>query len=116
MTTVENKIPDVNSLVKKQIITLKLLRLILSYQALMVKLLKIKMSLIRLQKVLHYLLGGNMLFNSEDSSQTYLIFQPYRDILKRLPILIIFYYGNLENYLLKVLSHLRHLIIVLIQN
>ena len=43
LTTLENKIPNVSSLVKKQqIITLELLRLILSYQALMVKFLKIK--------------------------------------------------------------------------
>ena len=59
---------------------------------------------------------GNMLFNSEDGSQAYLNFSQYIDILKRLPILIIFYNGNLEDYLLKVLSHLQHLIIVLIQN
>ena len=58
LTTVENKIPDVNSLVKKQIITLKLLRLILSYQALMVKLLKIKMSLIKLKIILYYFFWG----------------------------------------------------------
>ena len=45
LTTIENKIPDVSSLVKKkQIITLKLLRLILKYQLLIVKLLKIKIN------------------------------------------------------------------------
>ena len=49
LTTVEDKIPDVSSLVKKkQIMTLGLLRLILRYQALMVKLLKIKMSLLKI--------------------------------------------------------------------
>ena len=43
LTTVENKIPNVSSLVKKKgIITLELLRLILSYRVLMVKLLKRK--------------------------------------------------------------------------
>ena len=41
LTTVENKVPDVSSPVKKkQNITVKLLRLILRYQLLMVKLLK----------------------------------------------------------------------------
>ena len=41
LTTVENKMPDVNSLAKNtNYITLKLLRLILNYQALMLKLLK----------------------------------------------------------------------------
>ena len=45
LTTVENKIPNVSSLVKKkQIITLALLRLILNYQTLMVKLLKVKIN------------------------------------------------------------------------
>ena len=45
LTTVENKIPDVDSLVKKkQIITLELLQLILKYQALMIKLLKININ------------------------------------------------------------------------
>ena len=57
-------------LLKKQIIRPKLLRLILSYQALIVTLLKIKMSLIKLQIILYYV------FFSEDGSQAYLIFQP----------------------------------------
>ena len=55
LTTVENKIPDVNSLVKKTNYNTKLLKLILSYQALMVKLLKIKMSLLKMQILLYYL-------------------------------------------------------------
>ena len=43
LTTVENKIHDVSSFVKKKrIITIELLKLILRYQVLMVKLLKIK--------------------------------------------------------------------------
>ena len=44
-------------LLKKQIITLKLLRLILSYQALMVKLLKIKTNLLKIQLMLYYFFG-----------------------------------------------------------
>ena len=45
LTTIENKIPDVSSFVKKkQIITLELLQLILKYQALMIKLLKININ------------------------------------------------------------------------
>ena len=39
LNTLKNKIPDVSSL-KKQIITLKLVKLILRYQTLMVKLMK----------------------------------------------------------------------------
>ena len=50
LTTVENKIPDVNELVKKQIITQELLRLIVRYQALMVKLLKMSL----LEKKFYY--------------------------------------------------------------
>ena len=54
LNTVENKISDVNSLVKKkQIITLKLLRLILKYQLMMAKLLKMSL----LEKHLYYFLG-----------------------------------------------------------
>ena len=40
LTTVENKIPDVSSFIKKRFLTLELLRLILRYQILRVKLLK----------------------------------------------------------------------------
>ena len=54
LTSVENKVPNVSSLVKKQIITLELLRLILSYQTLMVKLLKMKMRLLKIQVILYY--------------------------------------------------------------
>ena len=42
LTNAENRIHDVSSLVKKQIITLELLRLIIRYRVLMVKLMKIK--------------------------------------------------------------------------
>ena len=43
----------------------------------MVKLLKIKMILLKLKIIQHYFFGvGNILFNSEDGSQSYLIFQP----------------------------------------
>ena len=43
-------------------------------------------------------------------------FNQYRNILKILPILIIFHHGNLKDYLMKVLNHLKRLIIVLLQH
>ena len=58
---------------------------------------------------------GNMLYNGEDGSQTYLIFQPIYRYFKTVTNTI-FYHGNVEDYLLKILSHLQHLIIVLLQN
>ena len=59
---------------------------------------------------------GYSLFDGDGGYQAYLIFQPVDKHLKRLPILIIFYHGNLKDYLLKVLNHLQHLIIVLLQH
>ena len=41
LNTLENKIPDASSLVKKQIVTLKLVRLILRYQCLLIILIKL---------------------------------------------------------------------------
>ena len=58
---------------------------------------------------------GNLMFDGNDGYQAYLIFQPIYKYLKRLPILIIFHHGNLKDYLMKVLNHLQHLIIVLLQ-
>ena len=43
-------------------------------------------------------------------------FNQYRNILKILPILIKFHHGNLKDYLMKVLNHLKRLIIVLLQH
>ena len=50
----------------------------------------------------------------DDGTQNYLVFQPVYIYILRLEILIIFYYGNLKDYLLKVLQLLPHLIIFLI--
>ena len=50
----------------------------------------------------------------DDGTQNYLVFQPVYIYILRLEILIIFYYGNLKDYLLKVLHLLPHLIIFLI--
>ena len=58
LTTLEKKKPDAGRvLLKKQIITLELLRLTLRYQALMVELLKIKMSLLKTYyRIQHWLI------------------------------------------------------------
>ena len=50
----------------------------------------------------------------DDGTQNYLVFQPVYIYILRLEILIIFYHGNLKDYLLKVLHLLPHLIIFLI--
>ena len=50
----------------------------------------------------------------DDGTQNYLVFQPVYIYILRLEILIIFYYGNLKDYLLKVLHLPPHLIIFLI--
>ena len=65
-------------LLKIQIITLELLRLILSYQALMVKLLKMSL----LEKNLYYFFWEIQFFDGEDDSQAYLIFQPVHGYFK----------------------------------
>ena len=82
------KNPDVNSLVKKWIITLELLRLILKYQVLMIELMKIKQNksikneLIGLIKNILSILRGNIAFDGEDGCQAYLIFQPLHRYVK----------------------------------
>ena len=48
----------------------------------------------------------------EDGTQNYLVFQPVVKYFKA----TIFHRGNLKDYLLKVLNHLQHLIIILLQN
>ena len=69
-------------LLKKRIITLELLRLIIRYQVLMVKLLKIKKNVSienefkKLIKKLAFFILGNIFFGGSGSSQAYLIFQP----------------------------------------
>ena len=59
-----------------------------------------------------YLIGKSHF--EDDGTQNYLVFQPVYIYILRLEILIIFYYGNLKDYLLKVLHLLPHLIIFLI--
>ena len=69
LTTVENKIPDVNSLVQKT-------NYITKISSLGGKIAKINSDIKEFSKESLFLFLGNMMFNSEDSSQAYLIFQP----------------------------------------
>ena len=53
----------------------------------------------------------------EDGTQNYLVFQPIYRYFKMITNTdYIFHHGNLNDYLMKVLNHLQHLIIVLIQH
>ena len=109
-TSVENKIPDVNSLVKKTNYNTKFVEIDTKLSILHGKIVKNKNELNKITSNTVLLFLGNILFNSEDGSQAYLIFQPVYRYFKTV------YHGNLKDYLLKVLSHLQHLIIVLLQN
>ena len=51
----------------------------------------------------------------EDGTQNYLVFQPIRRYFKLIAIHYILLYGNLKDYLLKLLSLLLRLIIVLLR-
>ena len=108
LTTVENKIPDVNSLIKKTNNNTINAEIDTKLSSLDGKITKNKNELDKTTNDARLLFLGNILFNSEDCSQTYLIFPPLYRYFKQLPILIIFYHGNLEDYLLKI--------IVLLQN
>ena len=51
----------------------------------------------------------------EDGTQNYLVFQLMYRYFKMITNISIFHHGNLKDYLLKVLNHQQHLIMVLIQ-
>ena len=51
----------------------------------------------------------------EDCTENFFVFQPIYSILKQtVIILVLFYHGNLKDWLIKVLRHLLHLINFLI--
>ena len=50
---------------------------------------------------------GEILFNGDDGNQAYLIFQLVRRYLKQITILLIFQNGDLKDYLMKALNHLK---------
>ena len=62
---------------------------------------------------------GKQYFDEGSGKQNYLVFLPmgkYFKLNQLLVLLIMFYHGNLKDYLMKVLNHLQHLITVLLQN
>ena len=62
---------------------------------------------------------GRKYFDKGDGKPNYLVFLPMRKyfkLVRLLVLLIVFYHGDLKEYLMKVLNHLHHLIMVLIQN
>ena len=52
----------------------------------------------------------------EDGTQNYLVFQPLNKYFKVIANTDYVHHGNLKDYLMKVLNHLQHLIIVLLQH
>ena len=62
---------------------------------------------------------GKQYFDEGSGKQNYLVFLPMRkcfNLNSFVNVIDRFYHGNLKEYLMKVLSHLHHLIIVLIQD
>ena len=105
LTTVENKIPDISSLVKKS-----------DYN---IKITGIEHNIKELQAYDLSYFRGKQYFDEGDAKQNYLVFLPMRKYFKLntiLELLIVCCPGNLKDYLMKVLSHLQHLIIILIQD
>ena len=102
-------------LLKRQIITLKLLRLMLSYQALMVKLLKMSLAKKILNKIGEFLMG-NIMFDSEAGSEAYLIFQPVYKYFKTVTNTNYISSWKSKGLSAESIKPLQHLIIVLLQN
>ena len=112
LNTLKNKIPDVSSLVKKTDYNTKIGEIDAKVSNLDGK---IDKNITDIVKVIALLLStGNVLFDGGDGSQAYLIFQPV-NILNLLLVLLTFHHGNLKDYLIKVLNHLQHLILILLQ-
>ena len=76
LTTVENKIPDVNSLVKKTNYNTKVVEIDTKLSSLDGKITKNKNDFTKIENNVALFFEGNIMFNSEDGSQAYLIFQP----------------------------------------
>ena len=110
LTTVENKIPNISSLVKKSDYNTKI-------SSLDGKIDKINFDTKKkYQEFFFHFLWGVWCLILKVVLKLIQYFNHHVDILKRLLILVIFHHGNLNDYLLKLLKHLQHLIIVLIQN
>ena len=106
LTTVENKTPDTNNLVKKS-----------DYNT---KIAGIENNIKTLQAYDLSYFRGKQYFHEGDGKQNYLVFLSMSKYFKLNTIVgvidRIYYHGNPKDYLMKVLSHLQHLIIVLIRD
>ena len=111
LNTLKNKIPDVSILVKKADYNTNIGEIDAKVSNLDGK---IDKNITDIVKVIALLSTGNVLFDGGDGSQAYLIFQPV-NILNLLLVLLTFHHGNLKDYLIKVLNHLQHLILILLQ-
>ena len=97
--------PDISNLVKKS-----------DYNT---KITGIESNVMKLQVYDLSYFRGKQYFDKGDAKQNYLVFLPMRKYFKLntiLELLIVCCHGNLKDYLMKVLSHLQHLIIILIQD
>ena len=101
LTTLENKIPNVSSLVKKTDYNTKVAEID-------GKITENKNLLDKVKSFLLLYVLGDIMFNSGDGSQAYLIFQPVHKYIK-----IIANIGNLKDCLMKTLKVFLHLITVL---
>ena len=101
LTTLENKIPNVSSLVKKTDYNTKVAEID-------GKITENKNLLDKVKSFLLLYVLGDIMFNSGDGSEAYLIFQPVHKYIK-----IIANIGNLKDCLMKALKLFLHLITVL---
>ena len=106
LSTVVDKIPDISSLVKKS-----------GYNA---KITSVENNVKKLQVYDLSYFTEKQYFDEGDGKQNYLVFLSMSKYFKLNTIvgvlMIVFYHGNLKDYLIKVLNHLKHLITVLIQD
>ena len=116
LTTVENKIPDVNSLVKKTNYNTKVVEIDTKLSSLHGKIVKNKNELNKITSNTVLLFLGNILFNSEDGSQAYLIFQPVYRYFKTITNTNYILSWKSKGLSAESINHLQHLIIVLPQN
>ena len=109
LTTAENKIPDINSLVKKTNYNTKI-------SSLDGKISKINSDIKELSKgsLLHF--WGNIMFNSEDGFQAYLIFQPLYRYFKTITNTNYILSWKSRGLSAESINRLQHLIMVLLQN
>ena len=85
LNTLENKIPDVSSLVKKTDYNTKVAEIDTKISSLDGKICK---NILKAAKLLFTLSAGHMLFDGRDGGQVYLIFQPVLNLFLHLIIVL----------------------------